>query len=196
MFAIVKKATVRRDWRNHELRNLKPPYLLLCFLSIFCFAVEGCQDERGGQTERTERVADGDTCIRTEARPRSDAGRCPLEPDSGRSSDVGIELDESLLVDTGFPTVEAMSNADVPPLDGHVADVDTDAERTGEMPTYPHGFEGGAGMVMRDLPYAVEDSRQVLDLYRTTAPGPNSLLIWVHGGAGVVAVRIRLIDGF
>ncbi|MEE2787134.1 MAG: alpha/beta hydrolase [Myxococcota bacterium] len=38
------------------------------------------------------------------------------------------------------------------------------------------------GAVMRNMAYADEDPRQILDLYLTTAPGPNPLIIWIHGG--------------
>ena len=38
------------------------------------------------------------------------------------------------------------------------------------------------GEVIRNLSYADVSPRQILDLYLTTAPGPNPLLIWIHGG--------------
>ena len=42
------------------------------------------------------------------------------------------------------------------------------------------GFANGD--VLRNISYSNQNERHILDLYLSTAPGPNPLFIWIHGG--------------
>ena len=72
-----------------------------------------------------------------------------------------------------------MSTADASPEDGGPVAI-PDGGTPPELPLCQGGF--GDGDTLRDVAYAGVDERHRLDLYLTDAPGPNPLLIWVHGG--------------
>ena len=60
-----------------------------------------------------------------------------------------------------------------------------DAQAGGEMNMNgPCGDSFENGRVLRNIPYADEDERNVLDLYLTTAPGPNPYLSGFMEGVG------------
>ena len=101
--------------------------------------------------------------------PLSDVGRqdASLLPDLG-----GGERDLGVLFDGGSPP-----------------------GRDGSSPA-PCLVGFGNGQIMRDLPYANGDARQAIDLYLTDAPGPNPLLIWIHGGGWRGGSKDRVVSHF
>lgn len=51
------------------------------------------------------------------------------------------------------------------------------------------------GAELKDIPYGT-DTRNVFDLYLTTASGPNPLFIWIHGGGWLGGSKDRVNDNF
>jgi acetyl esterase/lipase len=192
---------------RQALENMNCTLPSRCAVALLCWSVSlliGCTDAskslsdplldcRGGSIE----CGVGDRCQHVDG----DGWRCaPNEPadfdlgaDDGASGDQqgDAESGEAQVNDAGktdgihdASVVDgAPSLVDAGPMgsgaDG--GDATIDGGDSAQRPDCPRGFANGE--IIRDVSYAGLDPRQAIDLYLTEAPGPNPLIIWIHGGA-------------
>jgi len=162
----------------------------LCVFMVFLL-IGGCTDAPGPPADST---AVSDIMQDTNASPESDTVQSNPEKSDTEASMDDVSLPPKEDVTSGEDGAAAEADMATEALDvvmpeSDVADTQADAvvsdildpDAGGEaLPPCPEG--AGADHVVKNLPYAGTDARNVLDLYLPADAGPLPLLIWVHGG--------------